>query len=361
MKMNDYSTDIRSIADKVKIVDDETYAIMDQVFPVRQTQAYTKWTQPLNSFGSNTGDTQQMKVNLRKQLIDALYSNFYCRDSVEAIRKADKKTEPKINDVEHKKTIAILSQLNATTDRTDTFWKVYSIDPNGTCYVQKNGEVRCLMPNEWEFSDKNETHLKIGSVVHLKIKREDTAIQSVFYHVKSRELISQQAELIRIYFNTTFEGAYVLVKEITTIFNHYRMPFMFKCLNHPDLFTRADSAVLYLDKSQFFFGSKLLSMILPKFRPLLKNEVPLFTYKLLPGLSFSEDPGNNQSFGMHCCSLLADGIINAFEKELDSDDKKYSEILKTFQRNGVDINKIYLKPNSKFPYDFSMLSDKAKH
>lgn len=352
--MQDYRSDIRSISKQVKILNYETYQIQEKPFPVTNKQAYTSWLQPLQDFGRNTGETKLMKNNLHQHLAQAMYMYFYCQGTAKPAQLNF--NEAKIDPVERKEKIAVLSALNTTVDRLDPFWKIYSIEENGACYVMKNSEVRYLIPNEWEFSDKTESQPKIGTVVTIKIKKEDLSAQSHFYYVWSSALIAQQAELVRFYFNTNFEGACVLVKEITEVFNYYRMPFMFKCLNHPALFTRADSAVLYIDKSQYRFACSLLRLIIPKIKPGLKDNVPLFTRTLLPGLSFSEDPGNNKSFGMQCCELLSEGLISAFEKNLLTDNKKYDHILNTFSNNGIDIDKIYLKMNSHFPYDFSPLS-----
>jgi hypothetical protein len=252
-----------------------------------------------------------------------------------------------------------LSAANSTANGFDPQWTVYSVDSYGNAFVRKNDQVRQLMANQWEFSNPEETSLKVGSVVRLLISKEDKTAQPVFYHVRGTELVSQQAEFVRIYFNTTFAGAELLVREITRIFNRYRLPFLFKCLNHPDLFTRTDSAVLYLSKFDMRFASRLLRPILDELTPHLRPEVPLFTKLLRPGVSFSEDPGSGQSFGMSRCTLLAEALVGAYYKQLGPGDDQLAEIRRTFDRNGLDVEHLYRNPNSYLSYPFAALA--AEH
>lgn len=357
MKQKDFLDDIKCISERVSILNYHKYKLLDKELSVAYQQSYMKWNQPLSSFGQNSGDDDQVKANLHIHLANSIYSYFYCPGTTDKATALDGTVLTAMpSQHEREKTIKLLSAANSTKDGLDYIWTVYAMDANGTAFVTKNKEVRSLVPGQWEFFNTAENSLKVGSVVNIKTTREDTTMQPVFYHVKGQQLISQQAEYVRIYFNTNFDGALVLVREITRVFNHYKLPFLFKCLNHPDLFNRTDSAVLYLSKSDFQFGSNLLRMILPKVQPFLKTEVPLFTWMIVPGVSFSEDPGNGQSFGMSRCNMLAEGIVTAFTKDIKEGLPLVTEILKVFKKNGISTNQIYLKPNSQFPYNFSKLN-----
>lgn len=351
-----FLSDIQAISDKVQIVDDYTYKILDREFPVTYQHPYTSWNQPITLFGQNTGEEQQNRINLQNQLAGAIYSFFYCpgRTDMEQYQE-DNHLNNMPSKAARNEYIKLLSAANKTEEGVNPYWTVYSIDTYGNGFVTKNGEIRYLTPNEWEFMNKSETQMKVGSIVNLKIKKEDTTIQEVFYHVKAAELLSQQASFVRIYFNTNFEGAKLLVEEITSRFNFYKIPFGFKCLNHPDLFRRTDSAVLYLDKAFFRISSKILSMFIDDMQPFLKPDVPLFSLPLMPGMSFAEDPGAGQSFGMSRANIIAKGLISAFQKERNEPTRKLEEVLSTIEKNGLQIEKMHLKSNSHFPYDFSLL------
>jgi hypothetical protein len=352
MSTPSFSQALTDIASQVAVVDEYTYRLRGQNYPVTYQQAYTKWHQPLQHFGQNSGDDGQARLNLQNRLAQVLYSTYYCTGRTDAPELASTVLPPA---AAREQSMARLSAANQTADGFDPAWTVYSVDGHGTAFVSKNGYLRQLVPGQWEFANPAETNLQVGAVVKLKMSREDKAMQPVFYHVRGRELVSQQAEFVRVYFHTTFTGAEQLVRGITGTFNRYRLPFLFKCLNHPDLFTRTDSAVLYVSKFDFRLAARLLQPILNEMQPELQATVPLFTRELRPGVSFSEDPGSGQSFGMNRCSLLAEALLSAHYKQLDSPEGQLAEIRRLLTKNGLDEQHLYRNPNSHLPYDFSLL------
>jgi hypothetical protein len=342
--------DLAAIAAQVSVVDDYTYQVRGQQFPVAYQQAYTKWHQPLQHFGQNSGEASQVRANLQQQLAGALYGTYYCTGTTEAAA-PPAAPAPWPAPAERARTMRQLSEANGTPNGVDPAWTVYSIDSYGNAFVSKNGALRQLVANQWSFANPADTALRVGTVVQLLITKEDTALQPVFYHVRGTEVVSQQAEFVRVYFHTDFDGALLLVGGITAAFNEYRLPFLFKCLNHPDLFTRTDSAVLYVSKFDFHLASRLLQPILAQLGPHLKPAVPLFTRALQPGVSFCEDPANGQSFGMSRCLLLADALLAAYDKQLAPGPDQLAEIARVLAKNGIDSERIYLNPNSHFPYN----------
>ena len=357
MSPNQFYQDIKSIVKKVNITDNQTFKVLNKEFHVAYKHAYMKWNQPINVFGQNLGEEKQAQSNLSSQVASAIYGQFYCLGKTNMKTYQDLHSNTNYPDKNKRdKSIAILSKLNTTEEKEDKLWNVYNIDQSGNAFVTKNGEVRYLVPNQWTFSDPKDQQLKIGAYVNLKVQKEDTQVQEVFYHVRSQEIVSQQASFLRIYFNTNFEGAKILVNKITTLFNKYSIPFLFKCLNHPDLFNRTDSAVLYVNRAYSRIGFQLLLKIIPDVVPHLKKEIPLFSLPIIPGIGFSEDPGDGQSFGMSRCKILGEALVDSYNKSQTSDDEKFEIAKDHFKKNGIDIDKIYLKPNSEFPYDFSVLN-----
>ncbi|MEM1318812.1 MAG: T3SS effector HopA1 family protein [Bacteroidota bacterium] len=356
MKSNGHLKDIESIVDAIEIKDDYSFSIFNKPIPVKHQQPYTQWNQPLHNFGQNLGDEDQMKVNLTNQLAGSIYNVFYCQGtSGEAGLEKSSQLENMPSKDDREAFMQTLSAANKTVDGYDYYWSVYAVDANGNSFVQKNGAYRNLTPMGFQFANQSDTKLNVGTMVHILIKKENKEVQPVFYHVYSQALMPQEAEFIRFYFNLKGEGAAPLIEAITTAFNKYKVPFLFKCLNHPDLYNRTDSAVLYLNKAQFKIGTRLLKPILDQIAPHLKTEVPLFSRKLRPGVSFAEDPGNGQSFGMSRCTALAQGIVNAYQKKLGDGKARRTEILRYLKNKGLEANRIFLKSNSQFPYDFTIL------
>ncbi|MDO7884226.1 T3SS effector HopA1 family protein [Hymenobacter cheonanensis] len=344
---------LAAIASQLRVLDAHTYELRGQAVPVTYPQAYTRWHQPLGQFGQNTGDDHQDRAQLLACLTQVLYGTYYCTGSTSA------PTPPALAlplPAARQTCIERLSAANQTADGFDPAWTVYAVDAHGTAWVTKNGQLRSLAPGQWEPAGPGEAPTPhVGAVVRLRISREDRTAQPVFYHVRSRAVLPAQASLVRVYINITFEGAVALVEALTGTFNRYRLPFMFKCLNHPALYTRADSAVLYLDKFDFNLAARLLPAIFEPLRPELQAVGPLFTRGLLPGVSFSEDPGQGQSFGMSRCTLLAEALVNAHDKHLPTLADALAEMRRAITKSGLDETHFYRNPNSHFPYDFARL------
>lgn len=353
MKNSSFREDLAALAAHVAVLDEHTYQVLGQRFSIAYQHSYTKWHQPFHHFGQNIGPEPRVRASLQQQLAQALYGTFYCAGTGSPPGPPKSGQPPLPAPTELARTTQLLSEANATPNGFDPAWTVYAFDTYGNAFVQKNGAQRQLLPNQWVFTNPTEASLQIGSVVKLLIAKEDTTLQSVFYHVRGTELVAQQAEFVRVYFHTTFEGARLLVQEITRTFNEYRLPFLFKCLNHPDLFTRADSAVLYVSKFDFPFAQCLLQPVLDLVAPHLQAPVPLFTRCLRPGVSFSEDPANGQSFGMSRCNLLAEGLVAAYHERATPGPEQLAVLHQTLADNGLAVERIYLNPNSHFSYNFS--------
>lgn len=357
MTKKELESGIREISEAISVSSDHAYLVYGKELHVAYQQPYMQWNKPLHHFGQNEGDETQMKLNLKQHLTGTIYNVFYCPGSMSSDNKARLDQHEEMPSKEDRdQFMDRLSSVNHTIKGIDPYWSVYALGENNAAFVMKNGQVRQLIPGAYQLVNPAEPTLKVQSMVHIIIEKENRDIQPTFYHIFSQELISQQAQFIRIYFNIEPEGSIVLVDHLTTLFNKYQIPFSFKCLNHPSLYTRSDSAVLYLDKIHSRLAFVLLQKMLPGIQGFLKKEIPLFTKKISHGVSFAEDPGAGQSFGMSRSTMVAEGILNAYSKGLTDTPKKATEIKKSFVKNGLDIDQIYLRPNSKFPYDFLTLN-----
>jgi hypothetical protein len=350
---------IKAISRAVSIVDDYSFSVFDRQVHVAYQQPYQKWDKPLNDFGRNTGEESQLRANLESQLSSVIYSAFYVNGKVNAKCVEDWEKPYKAayqgKGASTNEFIDELSSYNKTVEGSDKFWRVYALDQQGNAFVEKNGDVRQLSPNSYDFAQAGEQKLSINVMVNIKQPKEHRNMQPTFYYVNSQELMPVGEEIGRFYWNMEPEGAKYLVEQVSEVFNHYRVPFMFKCTNNPSLYTRTDGAVLYVLRKQFRIASKLIKLMIPKLKPYLKNEVPLFTKEITNGLAYAEDPGMNQSFGMSRSQLIAKGIVKAYTSRHNNKTAQYKEVLKAFEENGLDIKKPHLRANSHWTYDFDFL------
>jgi hypothetical protein len=86
------------------------------------------------------------------------------------------------------------------------------------------------------------------------------------------------------------------------------------------------------------------------FRP----EIPLFTKFLAPGLGLAEEPTQKftaqESFGMNRCQILANALLEAWQKGKNAVEERMKSIHQHFQDHSIDLQRPYLNPTSKDIY-----------
>src|SRR5262249_33566341 len=84
----------------------------------------------------------------------------------------------------------------------------------------------------------------------------------------------------------------------------------------------------------------------------LKQGTPTFTKPLAEGVGLAEDPGQGDSFGLHRCQLLADGMIRAYEQGKKSVYERLKVVEDRFAEDGISLEKPFLNPGSSDDYHF---------
>lgn len=339
-KISLHEQQLNDILTRVEVLDEKTYLINKTENKVYQQQPYQCYTSSFSTFGSNNS---QNKEQLRSQLIqhlgNTLYSHFYCGIPNENIN--DKYPSQR----ERNEFMELLSKSNYSTDTPDKNWEVYSIDANGEAFARKNDELRPVLPNTYVQNPSLPTIIVNQKIDFLRQKENRTA-QPVFYYVYGNEYLSPDCDMIRFYWNIKPEGAPVLIEHLTKIFNDYRIPFQFKCLNHPTLYKRNDSAVLYINKMNFSIAMKLLKSIIELVRSFLINKSPLFTDILDTGICMAEDPGDGQSFGMNRVNAIAQAIVEAFEENKLTIEERGEWVKKSLSNSGISYQRMSINPLS---------------
>ncbi|MCH5049618.1 T3SS effector HopA1 family protein [Pectobacterium aquaticum] len=348
-----FEQQLKELSERVEITSTTSYRIDGKAYSVFHNYAWSEYSGPLNLFGHNQNhDIQQQKQLLESQLSMVLYSKFYCGIP------DDKKilNLPKRN--EREMFMQTLSAANRTQDTPDQNWKIYHSDAQ-SIWTEKNGKLRQAYPNSFIPAIPN-SPLVVNQYIHFLRQKENRHIQQVFYYVHSNQYMEHDAPQVRIYWSIIPEGAAKLVALITEVLNAHNIAFNFKCLNHADLYHRADSAVLYLEKRYFDYTLRVLKPHIPALDKYSLNIHPLFTHPITKGVSFAEDPGNGQSFGMHRCQLIAKGLLNAYEKQqthtssISTSQINQACIIEVFTSKGIAINRLHLNPDTlSLPIDFN--------
>lgn len=362
MPKPDFKQQLKNILSEVDVVDLDSYKVGGRVKPVVNQSVWHDYHGPLAEFGSNEVSARSKRLQqLRESLTGTLYSHFYCKTPLSH-------DFSRLHDVKEADSfIQNLSQSNHSTRQPDRNWRIYHLDQSGNAYAEKNGKLRPVIANTFQPSQyclpqagAANGDAGVGARVGLQVNQridffrqgESTNAQPAFYYIHSDEYMETSSPQVRFYWHLKPEGAARLVDKISSSFNNYKVPFNFKCLNHPELYNRYDSAVLYLEKRHAGFAMELINSFYDSIADQLNEGCPSFTLPLKKGLAFADDPGNGQSFGMHRCQILSQALIDIYQEQAAakaplSANQKFAIAEATLKDNGVELNKIYLNPNSR--------------
>lgn len=251
--------------------------------------------------------------------------------------------------------IEAISAANTSREHWDAGWQLMQTLPSGQIVAVKGAMTRMVWPGEFHGHGPPGMQLMPGTEISLFAPRESRTSQPGFYFAYGEALADQQEDygIVRLYWNVTADGAAPLVGAIMPALNRFAIPFRFKCLYVPELFDRADAAVLYVAKRHYRIVAAILPDVHQAVRAKLRPATPLFSKPLAEGLGFAEDPGNGESFGLNRCRLLAEAACRAHERGLDSAEARVEEVARAFAVAGLSLDQPYLNAGSSDRYEFA--------
>lgn len=189
--------------------------------------------------------------------------------------------------------------------------------------------------------------LVAGSQCQVRVPKERRELHPGYYFMLGDAswpwAEDDEGHLVRVYWNVNSSGAAAWVGAVSAELNRSAVPFRAKVLDSPDGHGRADSAVLYLPRDVLPSAVEGLAAILSKVGGQLGAGVPMFTRAVAPGLAIATDPGNGLSFGQHRCELVADGLLDHYDRGLpDAAEARYDSIARAFEAVGLDPARPYL-------------------
>jgi HopA1 effector protein family len=248
-------------------------------------------------------------------------------------------------DAEH---VRRLSAANRSRERWDPGWQIYQLAANGQVFVLKGDRQRASTPGEYIAEQMTGLAPAVGSMVTLRVARESQIMQPGFYYMFGEipTDIWDEHTLIRFYFSCTADRIADLVHQLTGELNRYQVPYRMKALTDPAHYTRTDSMVLYCARRYFAPVAGIITSLGPAATAALKDSVPLFAKPLRQGVGVAEDPGNGQSFGMHRCRLVAEGLLDAWQQGAREPDKRLECVAARFTANRLRLERAYLGPDA---------------
>lgn len=254
-----------------------------------------------------------------------------------------------------------LARANRGRDLWDPGWEVYRSGPGGQLCVSKGDRHRSASPGDYATGGIPGAMPRIGERVWLRAPRESRTTQPGFYYLFGETLSGawDDASLVRFYFHSTADGVCALIDHLTGQLNRYFVPYRMKTLTNPAHYGRADGTVLYVARDSFQIVARLLRALPEPVAAGLLPRVPLFTWRLRPGVGVAEEPNTGESFGMHRCRLAAEGVVEAWRQGRQTREARLQAIRDRFVRHGVHLDRPYLNPGS-CDY-FSALSAQGAH
>jgi hypothetical protein len=198
--------------------------------------------------------------------------------------------------------------------------------------------------------------------MHASLRRPKELFNSSpgFYMALGDREPAPQSRIVRLYFDVSPSAAVGLTREITGRFNADGLAFRLKVLNDVGAFTRCDCMVLYVGQEDFPDVRCVLEGLYPSLESRLRGRTPALTRVLAPGIGLAEDPPGGQSFGLHRCALVADGLIDAWEAKASNSGERLAIVAAHFEREGVDIDAPYRGAASSADYSFKPLTTAAR-
>ena len=161
---------------------------------------------------------------------------------------------------------------------------------------------------------------------------------------------------ILIYFNFSPEAAVYAMNCVTTKLNESRVPFYFDVLFNPLNYRFYNSGILKVFSYEYNpdlykeFILPVLQTIYTENKSHFREQVPIFTKMLAPGIGLAERPNPEINFRTliesegNYCEFIANALMEAHQNGDESPEARMKYILKQFEQYGIDIERPYLNP-----------------
>lgn len=276
-----------------------------------------------------------------------LYENFYCRGTAAPAR--DSAIQPRLQTFTP--FVAELSANNLGRGTREPGWHVRGIEDD-IAVVERDG-LRLWVPVA-ETWPRARNGAKTSQIVSVSFPAELLQLSPGFYMaLGDRWLdVERSGAVLRFYWHVRSDGASTLLRALTSRLNRRSVPFRLKVVNDPDRYIRCDAGVLYTRRRDYRLLRQLIAEVYDEIAPYLEWATPVFTKRLAPGLGFAEDVGAGESFGMHRCGLLAEGLVRSYERSAATLADRMTLVEQVFIESGVSIAAPYLRPGSRDRYGF---------
>jgi hypothetical protein len=169
--------------------------------------------------------------------------------------------------------------------------------------------------------------------------------------------VSQNSIVTQLYFNVSADGAVILMDSLTQKLNALKIPFSFNVLYDEAKFCTPNSAILELLSCDFELVNPFIKSIYQQNKNCFKLEVLFFCKKLAPGLGLAEKPLSKnfpqENIGQYYSKIIAKALVKIWRSGHLTNIDKLDTVLSDLSNKGVNLNHLYLNPNSTDIYEFN--------
>jgi HopA1 effector protein family len=249
--------------------------------------------------------------------------------------------------------LAALQAANPVAPRHQDGWTVMRADVGGIWIVDAAQQPRFATLNEIV---PLANAIAPGSPVRLVPQRDYVTAPAGHFVIFGRQGFDPQTgRQIRFYWNLASAGAAGFLREIGARLERRRIPFQAKVPVDPARYARTDCGVLYLNDEDVEAVGDAVAATYQMLRDNLRPAVPLFTREIAPGLAFAESPPTRESFGMHRCGLIAEGLLWAEARGVRDPEARLAILRERLAVYGLDPDRLELNPTSRYPYRLDLL------
>ena len=277
-------------------------------------------------------------------LTEALYGGFYC---VPQPPGAESGRDPAAF-------LAALCAANPVAPRYEDGWTVARIDPGGILLADASGRQRlAALADVVPFGGG----LAPGQPVRLALPREMVTGPGGHYVILGRPIRdARSGGQVRFYWNFGPDGAAPFLAAVGGGLERRRIPFQAKVPAAPGGYGRSDCGVLYLDSEDVEAALDIVAGTLRALGGALRPDTPLFARRLAPGLAFAESPPGGDSFGMHRCRLVAEGLVTAFGRGAATAEARVDAVCERLTGYGLDLEALERNAATAYPYRFERVA-----
>ncbi len=250
-----------------------------------------------------------------------------------------------------------------TIETDNEFIERLSAIHNGKRQLSENWLIKEIIDENVLKVSRNEITLTINRKVHQPENEQAKApeagtmtsiffschypnISAGFYAFKSEEgELNPDDGILRMYFNLRFEHAVDFTGGLLDIAYKQKIVFDYKIFKTLRTQSRPDCAVLYFRAEDFETVKETIFPFLSLNAGMFNDEVSSFHYPLFKGVGLAEEPAvkeGHESYGLNRCRLIAEVVYNSLDELEKNGHIPYERFESHFQKNGIDIHRIYL-------------------